>query len=176
MTAPHRIDVHYHIIPKPYVERLEKQGIRGSTAVKFPKGSEYPVDIVRAYSRLVLHDGFVRFPRIRWVLADSGGALPFLAQRLARAHYTDGHKLRWGRIVKDLAFRGNGGLRPATNVDYDSVATEDPVVQAALERLVPGERIRFGSNFPFGAVEKPLGVAERGLEIGSVTTSAGERR
>jgi predicted TIM-barrel fold metal-dependent hydrolase len=114
----------------------------------FP-GPEYPIDVARAYARLVLHDGFLRFPRIRWVLADSGGALPFLAQRLSRAHYTDGDKLRWGRIAKDLVLNRNGGLDPAQHVDYDATATADPVVRAALDRLVPRERIRFGSNFPF---------------------------
>ncbi len=36
-TAPHRIDVHYHIIPRPYVEMLNSRGIEGSTGVKFPK-------------------------------------------------------------------------------------------------------------------------------------------
>ncbi len=36
-TAPHRIDVHYHIIPRPYVEALNSRGIEGSTAVKFPR-------------------------------------------------------------------------------------------------------------------------------------------
>lgn len=117
-------------------------------------GPEYPIDIARAYARLVLHDGFIRFPRIRWVLADSGGALPFLAQRLSRAHYTDGQKLRWLRIAKDLLLRGNGGLTLAKNVDYDSTASDDPIVQAALDRLVPKRRVCFGSNFPFDAFER----------------------
>lgn len=39
MKTPHRIDVHYHIIPKPYVERLRSRGIHGSTGVRFPKWS-----------------------------------------------------------------------------------------------------------------------------------------
>ncbi len=121
-------------------------------AALFP-GPEYPIDIVRAYARLVLRDGFRRYPRIRWILADSGGALPFLATRLSRAHYTDGEKLRWLRIAKDLLLNRNGGLIVAQNLDYDSSAMDDPAVQAALERLVPSERIRFGSNFPFGPTD-----------------------
>ena len=32
----HRIDLHYHIIPKPYVEALAERGITGSTYVPFP--------------------------------------------------------------------------------------------------------------------------------------------
>ena len=36
-TNNHRIDLHYHIIPKSYVEALAERGIRGSTYVEFPK-------------------------------------------------------------------------------------------------------------------------------------------
>jgi len=36
-TDNRRIDVHYHIIPKPYVETLAEEGITGSAWVKFPK-------------------------------------------------------------------------------------------------------------------------------------------
>jgi len=32
----HRIDLHYHIIPKPYVDALADRGIHGSTYVRFP--------------------------------------------------------------------------------------------------------------------------------------------
>jgi predicted TIM-barrel fold metal-dependent hydrolase len=38
-TKNERIDVHYHIIPKPYVDSLIKRGISGSTFVNFPKWS-----------------------------------------------------------------------------------------------------------------------------------------
>jgi predicted TIM-barrel fold metal-dependent hydrolase len=36
-TECHRVDVHYHIIPEPYVETLAGHGITGSAWVKFPK-------------------------------------------------------------------------------------------------------------------------------------------
>ncbi len=36
-TENHRIDVHYHIIPAPYVKALARRGIRGATWAKFPK-------------------------------------------------------------------------------------------------------------------------------------------
>jgi len=32
----HRIDLHYHIIPKPYVEALAERGVYGSSYVRFP--------------------------------------------------------------------------------------------------------------------------------------------
>lgn len=36
-TQNHRIDIHYHIIPEPYVQALANRGVTGSTFVKFPK-------------------------------------------------------------------------------------------------------------------------------------------
>ena len=35
----HRIDLHYHIIPKPYVDALGERGIRGPTYTRFPNWS-----------------------------------------------------------------------------------------------------------------------------------------
>jgi predicted TIM-barrel fold metal-dependent hydrolase len=35
-TKSHRIDLHYHIIPKPYVQALSKRGIHGPSYVRFP--------------------------------------------------------------------------------------------------------------------------------------------
>lgn len=36
-ASSRRIDLHYHIIPPPYVDALSNQGITGSTFVKFPR-------------------------------------------------------------------------------------------------------------------------------------------
>jgi len=36
-TQNHRVDIHYHIIPEPYVRALANRGSTGSTFVKFPK-------------------------------------------------------------------------------------------------------------------------------------------
>ena len=36
-TENHRIDLHYHVIPEPYVAELAERGIKGSTYVPFPK-------------------------------------------------------------------------------------------------------------------------------------------
>lgn len=116
---------------------------------------EYPLDITRAYARLVYNDVLVRFPRIRWVLAHAGGGVPFLAGRIGRAHYAKpgggpmGGGLRWGRIIKDLALQRNTGLDLASNVSYEMAGFDDPVVRAALEELVDSDRILFGSDYPF---------------------------
>jgi hypothetical protein len=57
--------------------------------------------------------------------------------------------LRWGRILKDLLLKRNGGLELAKQVAYDTVGGANPVNHVALEHLVDPGQIRFGSNFPW---------------------------
>ncbi len=143
-------------------------------------GAEYPIDLARAYARLVLKETFHRFPRIRWVLACGGGVVPFMAERLGKAHYVKRDKPRWGRILLDLALKRDGGLELAKSLDYDTVGATNPISFAALCRLVGPERIRFGSNFPWDS-EAVVGESLRFLEsetrAGALHTSvaSGER-
>lgn len=111
--------------------------------------TEYPIDVARAYARLVYNEVLVRFPDIRWILAHAGGVVPFLAERLGKAHYAKDGKPRWGRIIRDLVAKRNGGLELAKRMGYDTVGAANPVSFAALTRLVPRESIYFGSNFPW---------------------------
>jgi hypothetical protein len=39
MTAPHRIDVHHHILPAEYVSALARIGITGGGGIPFPRWS-----------------------------------------------------------------------------------------------------------------------------------------
>lgn len=111
--------------------------------------AEYPIDVGRAYARLVYNEVLVRFPDIRWVLAHAGGVVPYLAERLGKAHYAKDGNPRWGRIILDMAAKRNGGLELAQRMGYDTVGAANPVSFAALKRLVPTEKIHFGSNFPW---------------------------
>ena len=111
--------------------------------------AEYPLDVARVYLRLVYNDVFVRYPDIRWILAHAGGAVPFLAERLGKAHYAKEGGLRWWRIIRDLTAKRNGGLELAKSVSYETAGFENPVTLTALRRLVDPEQILFGSNFPW---------------------------
>jgi len=111
--------------------------------------AEYPIDLARAWSRLVYHGILVRFPGIRWILTHAGGVVPFMAERLGKVHYLKNEKPRWGRIILDLARKRDGGLELAKAVNYDTVGAANPVTLAALRRVVGPDDIRFGSNFPF---------------------------
>ena len=126
--------------------------------------TEYPIDVARAYARLVHNDTLVRFPQIRWVLAHAGGVVPFLADRIGRAHYANGHKLRWGRIIKDMTAKRNGGLELAKGLSYDTVGAANSAALAALRRLIEPQQLCFGSNFPWDSeevIEESLGFMKR---------------
>jgi 6-methylsalicylate decarboxylase len=125
------------------------------------------MDVARAYTRLVLNVVFVRYPNNRWLLAHAGSVVPFVTEWVGKTHYTDGAKLRWWRIIKDLMSGRNGGLELARGGSYDTAGAADPVTLTALRRLVPRERIRFGSNYPWASV-RGLESALRLLETDEV--------
>ena len=122
------------------------------TAPLYP-WAEYPIDVARAWARMILNDTLVAHSHIRWILGDSGGVVPFVAERLGKAHYAKDGGLRWGRILKDLLLKRHGGLELAKAVGYDTVGADNPVTHTALRRLVGLERIHFGSDFPWGSEE-----------------------
>ncbi|MGD2123386.1 MAG: amidohydrolase family protein [Gemmatimonadota bacterium] len=122
--------------------------------------AEYPIDLARAWARMALHDTLVRYPGIRWILGHAGGVVPFMANRLGKAHYAKVKGLRWGRILKDLILKRNGGLELAKGVMYDTVGATNSVSYVALRELVGPGQIRFGSNFPWeseAGVEASIG-------------------
>ena len=125
--------------------------------------AEYPIDLARAYARLVYNDVLVKYPRIQWVLSHAGGIVPFHAERLGRAYYAKGGGIRWGRVLRDLPFKRHRGLELAKGVSYDTVGAANPVTLTSLRSLVGPERILFGSNYPWEAeqsIESALGFLE----------------
>jgi hypothetical protein len=115
--------------------------------------AEYPIDLARAWSRMVYREILLRFHGIRWVLAQAGGVVPFMAERVGKVHYLKNEKPRWGRILLDLARNRDGGLELSKGVEYDSVGAANPVTLAGLLRLAGPGGIRFGSNFPWSSTE-----------------------
>ncbi len=76
-TENRRIDVHYHIIPKPYVETLEGEGITGSAWVDFPKWT--PEKAIRHLNRFGIETAVTSLSTPGVWFGDKG-----LARRLSR--------------------------------------------------------------------------------------------
>lgn len=121
---------------------------------------EYPTDVARAYTRLVAHHAFTRFRDVRFVFANGGGGVPFLAERIGKLYYMKGTKPRWGRILVDLVRKKNGGLDLARSVSYEVADACSRFTLAGLRQLVEPDQILFGSGFPFASVA----MATRSLE------------
>ena len=84
-----------------------------------------------------------RHPRLRLILAHSGGTLPFLAGRLDACTRVDENARR------NLRKPFSEYLRM---MYYDGVAYHAPAVRCALD-LVGPERIMFGTDHPFGIAD-----------------------
>jgi predicted TIM-barrel fold metal-dependent hydrolase len=132
-----------------FVHANDRPGIETNDA--FNAFVEYPTDVARAYARLVFSHAFTRFPNIRFIFANAGGVVPFLAERIGKLHYLNGAKMRWGRIIVDLVTKRNGGLDLAKSVSYDVADSCSPFTLRALEKLVNPEQVLFGSNFPWSS-------------------------
>lgn len=130
-----------------FVHSNDRPGIEDHTASD--PFVEYPMDVSRAYARLVYSHAFERFRNIRWVFAGAGGVVPFLAERIGKLHYVNGKNLRWGRVIADLVMKRNSGRDLAKTVSYDTADIGIHYTLYGLEHLVDRDRIRFGSNFPF---------------------------
>jgi 6-methylsalicylate decarboxylase len=100
---------------------------------------EFLCDTTRAAVNLILTGTMERYPRIRWILAHSGGFLPFVAWRVSLANMMPPFHERAPAGVLDYVRR----------FYFDTALSPSPMSLAALQQLVDPSHILFGSDFPF---------------------------
>jgi predicted TIM-barrel fold metal-dependent hydrolase len=101
---------------------------------------EFPFDTVRAVTSLVYSGTLERCPSVRLQLAHLGGAVPFLAHRLASLA---------GREPELAAQAPAGALAYLTRCYYDTgLANHAPGIAATLE-VAPVEHVLFGTDWPY---------------------------
>lgn len=114
-----------------------------------PLALGFPLETTIAVTRMYLSGVFDRFPRLRMLLAHSGGTLPFLAGRIQSCveHERDftsngGHKQGPRREIWDV-------LR--TNIWLDAVIYSKAGLKSAIEAAGPegAGRLMFGTDHPF---------------------------
>ena len=120
-----------------------------------PSAIEYPLDTTRAVTSLLAGGTLGRCPSVRWIFAHGGGAVPMLADRIARLVKTD--------AVKALP---HGALHELKRLYFDiAIATSEPALTALL-KFAPIENVLFGSDFPFVPVENVVdGLRAAGLPL-----------
>ena len=99
---------------------------------------EFYFDTTRTIESLLMSGTFSRFPNLRFIFSHGGGAMPILANRMARL------------FPKDLAAQApNGVLYELKRQYYDTASASNPTSLNALMSIVPSSQIVFGSDFPF---------------------------
>jgi predicted TIM-barrel fold metal-dependent hydrolase len=102
-----------------------------------PFAVEYVFDTTRAIVNLIYTGTLQRCPDIRFIVAHGGGAVPYLAERIAMM---EGH-----RGAKNLT-----GVIPAIrSLYYETASTTSAFALRSLQELADPERILWGSDLPF---------------------------
>jgi len=118
----------------------------------------FTFDTTLAAAKLVFSGVAEKFPRIRWVLAHLGGAIPYLAERLDRGYFA----------FKDC--REHIDKPPSEYLKdfyYDSVNFDLKALQLAID-FAGADHLVAGSDFPhqIGSLEKMVDSIEK-LNISS---------
>lgn len=105
---------------------------------------EFYFDTTRTIESLLMSGTFSRFPNLRFIFSHGGGAMPILANRMARL------------FPKDLAAQApNGVLYELKRQYYDTASASNPTSLTAILSIVPSTQILFGSDFPFISAGEP---------------------
>lgn len=132
----------------PVLDELERRGAvvyvhpnepPGAPLVGLPPASlEFPFDTTRAIAHLLFTGAFARTRNVKWIFSHAGGAIPMLAERLARLERRP-----------DLARHApDGVLAELRRLHYDVALSAGPMTLAALLRLVGPDRALFASDYP----------------------------
>ena len=112
-----------------------------------PLALGFPLETTIAVSRMYLAGVFDRHPQLQFLLAHSGGTIPFLAGRIESC------------VAHEREFVANGGHRPGpqrsiwevlhSNIYLDAVICGQPGLKAAIEAVGSIDRVMFGTDHPF---------------------------
>ncbi|HVV94106.1 MAG TPA: amidohydrolase family protein [Hyphomicrobiales bacterium] len=112
---------------------------------------EFPIDTTRAVANLIFGGALERFPRIRFVLAHNGGAVPYLGWRLAMAPLID---------QRFQSFSRESILAALQRFYYETAQAAGPATMAALGEIADPSRLLYGTDWPYC----PPAVARAGDE------------
>jgi len=114
---------------------------------------EFLFDTTRTIESLLMGGTFSKFPNVHFIFSHGGGAMPMLADRIARL------------FPKDFATQApNGVLYEIKRQYYDTASASNPTSLNALMSTVPSSQVLFGSDFPFlSAGDTATDLAHSGL-------------
>jgi aminocarboxymuconate-semialdehyde decarboxylase len=121
-----------------YVHPIHPVGVEAMSDYWLMPLVGFPFDTTLAAAKLVFAGVLERFPRIRWVLAHLGGAIPYLAERLDRGYQA------FPECRRHVTRAPSAYLR---ELYYDTVNFDPGALRLALE-FAGAQRILAGSDYP----------------------------
>ncbi len=114
-----------------------------------PSWLEYPYDTGRTITNLLFTGTLAKYRDIKWIFSHSGGALPYLANRID-----------WQSrpvLKKNPSLAPEGVLKEMQRLYYETANAASAPTMAALMKFVPPSQIMYGSDFPYVTSEYNLG-------------------
>ena len=160
-------------IPYPFDSLLLKT--QKSAAEHLPSSMvDYPFETTKVVAKLLIGGSLERFPRIPFILSHAGGAVPYLAWRLAmfqerldppvRDVAVHGYEMLTHQFARAPLDEATRGLELLKRLYYDTAFSATPYVFRSLLALVEPAHVLFGTDLgvamEFVAAETIRGIAE----------------
>lgn len=114
-----------------------------------PSWIEYPYDTGRAVTNLLFNGTLAKYRDIKWIFSHSGGAIPYLANRI------DWQSRPLLRNKKEIA--PEGVLAEMQRLYYETANAASAPTIAALLKFVNPSQVMYGSDHPYVTSEYNLG-------------------
>ncbi len=118
--------------------------------------AEFVFDTTRAALNILFRDVLDRFPNIRWVLAHSGGTLPYFSWRVAEIASRQMNVAPWDtQYPSAFMTRYEGQVTPQLILDmykrfwYETALSAGPQTLGSLLNVADPTHILFGSDWPY---------------------------
>ena len=122
--------------------------------LKFPNAIvEAPFDTTRAVTNMIYNGTLDRYKKIKFILSHAGGALPFLAFRIALLEYGQKKISLKFQAIYDFVMTKRGpsaGLSALSRLYYDTAIAANPMVLRSVQELVDTSHILFGTDYVWG--------------------------
>lgn len=132
-----------------------------------PASLDFPFDTTRTIASLLFSGTFNRCRDIKFIFSHAGGAIPFLAERLARLERRPDFKTH----VPE------GVIAELKRLYYDTALSANALAMDTLLRLVAVEQVVFGSDYPYAPEDTMTGTVKglSALKMPDVDLAAIER-
>ncbi|MFC1983060.1 amidohydrolase family protein [Chloroflexota bacterium] len=119
--------------------------------LKFPNAMvEAPFDTTRAITNMIYTGAIDRYKKIKFILSHAGGAIPFLAWRIALLEYQQTNKSLKFQALYDFLMTKRGpsaGLNALSRLYYDTAIAANPMALRSVQELVDSSHILFGTDY-----------------------------